>query len=74
VINVRVEAYAGYKADERPLRFFIGERCLNVESVEDRWQSPGFSFFRIKASDGNIYILKRDEGQDTWTLESFRAD
>jgi hypothetical protein len=70
---VRVECYSGYRADERPLRFFFGERKYEVLSVDDKWYSPGATFFRVLADDGNIYVLRHEEGEDTWSVEAFRA-
>ena len=70
-ISVQVECYSGYKADERPIRFRLGDRTLEVRSIEDQWHSPSHTYFRIIASDRNTYILAHDEGQDLWTLEVF---
>ncbi len=69
---VRVEAYSGYKADERPLRFQLGERWLEVEEVVDRWYDPDAVYFRVKAADGDIYVLRHTEGSELWTMEAFR--
>jgi len=71
--SLKVECYAGYRGDQRPLRFTLGERTYEIREVEDQWYSPGASFFRARAEDGNLYILRRDEIQDQWTLEGFRA-
>jgi hypothetical protein len=72
--EVRVECYSGYKADERPIRFYLGSRRVEVVQVEDRWYSPGCTWFRVRAEDGAVYILRHREGgqEDQWTLESFR--
>jgi hypothetical protein len=70
---VQVEAYSGYRADERPLRFRLGERWYGVWEVVDRWYSPGASYFKIEADDGNLYILRLDEQAQEWSLQSFRA-
>ena len=72
--QIRVECYAGYKADERPVRFYFGQRSVEVAEIEDRWYGPGCSYFRVRAVDGNLYVLKHTEDaqQDRWTLESFR--
>jgi hypothetical protein len=70
-IALRVECYSGYKADQRPLRFTMGHRTLEVDSVIDQWHSPSTTYFRIVAEDGNTYILGHDEGQDRWSLEVF---
>lgn len=70
---VRVEFYAGHKADERPLRVEIGQQMIEVSTVEDRWYSPGATFFRVLLVTGERYVLRRDDAQDVWTLEAFRA-
>jgi len=70
---LKVECYAGYRGDQRPLRFTLGERTYEILEVEDQWYSPGASIFRVHAEDGNVYILRRDEVRDQWTLEGFRA-
>jgi len=69
---VRVESYAGYKSDERPMRVQFGERVEEVRSVEDRWYSPGATYFRVVVESGDRYILRHDDAQDVWTLEGFR--
>jgi len=71
--TVKVACYSGFKADERPLHFWLRDRCLTVETVEDRWYSPGFTYFRVVVSGGDRYVLRYDEGQETWTIEAFRA-
>ena len=71
--NIRVECYAGYRADERPLRFELRGRLYEIAEVEDRWYSPGTIYFRVRADDGNFYVLRHDEGMDVWTLDAFRV-
>lgn len=74
MISVQVECYSGYKAGERPVRFTLGVHTLDVEAVEDQWYSPDAMYFRVRANDGKVYILRHDEGQDQWTLEVYRED
>jgi hypothetical protein len=71
--DMRVECYAGYRADERPLRFALRGHEYQVSELDGRWFSPGASFFRVLAHDGNYYVLRHDEVQDSWTLDGFRA-
>ena len=70
--DIRVECYAGYRADERPLRFFLCGHLFEVLAVEDRWYSPAAVYFRVQADDGNFYVLRHDEALDVWTLDAFR--
>jgi hypothetical protein len=72
---VGVECYAGYKGGERPVRFFLGERRYEVEEILDQWYGPDHAFFRLRADDGNTYILRHSPSAavEAWTLESFRS-
>jgi hypothetical protein len=71
--RVRVGTYSGFKADERPLRLHLGDRALEVVSVEDRWYSPGETYFRVLTANGDRYVLRHTEAQDVWTLAAYRA-
>lgn len=71
--EIRVECYAGYRPDERPLRFTLRGREFQVEEVDGQWFSPSAMYFRVRANDGNFYVLRHDEVQDAWTLDAFRA-
>jgi hypothetical protein len=73
-MKLRVECYSGTKADERPVRFYLGERALFVEEVLDQWYGPNDVFFKVRADDGNLYILRnhRSSPDGAWSLESFR--
>jgi hypothetical protein len=71
--EIRVLCHAGHRADERPLRFVLRGRTFEVCELDGRWYSPGASYFRVLASDGNLYVLRHDETQDSWTLDGFRA-
>jgi len=70
---IRVECHAGYRAAERPLRFAIRGRVFEVAEVDDQWYSPEARYFRVRADDGNFYVLRHDEFAGDWTLDAFRA-
>jgi hypothetical protein len=70
---VRVECYAGFKGDERPVRLQIGEQMVEIAEVEDRWYSPGATYFRVLLANGERYVLRHEDAQDVWTLEAFRS-
>jgi len=71
--DLHVECYSGHRADERPLKFSTGDGTYIVERIDDKWYSPGATYFRVLADDGNIYVLRHDEPSDTWSLDAFRA-
>jgi len=72
-MKVQVHCYAGMKADERPVRFRLGEHEYMVEEVLDQWYGPDHLFFRVRADDGKVYILRRETSvpDGEWDLVSF---
>ncbi len=73
MLQLKVQCYAGHRADERPVRFRCGADWLEVVDVQDQWYAPEARYFRVMAQDGAIYVLKHDEIEDCWTLAAFRA-
>lgn len=71
--KVQVESYAGFRADERPLRLKLREQTLKIVEVEDKWYSPGETYFRVRVEDGDRYVLRHTEAQDVWSLEGYRS-
>jgi len=73
-MKVEVLCYSGHKGDERPVRFRLGGRDYFVEELLDRWYGPQNVFFKMRANDGNVYILQRRSSapEGEWSLESFR--
>lgn len=71
-VKLRVECYAGRKADERPLRFHLGQREYRVQELIDQWYGPEDTFFKVRADDGNLYVLRHARDEDIWSLESTR--
>ncbi|MGA3164746.1 MAG: hypothetical protein ABSF14_01365 [Terriglobia bacterium] len=75
-LELQVECYAGYRADERPLRFAFsqktGARTYEVKEILDQWYGVGYRCFKVRADDGNTYILRHRESEDRWSLDSFR--
>jgi hypothetical protein len=69
---VNVECHSGAKSGEYPIRFGLGDHTYVVEEILDRWYGPDDEYFKVRANDGNIYILRHRSVPDSWSLESFR--
>ena len=71
-VRLSVECYAGRVGDERPVRFRLNGNSYFVESVLDQWYGPDHLFFKVRADDDNVYILRHEtcvpDGQ--WELVS----
>jgi hypothetical protein len=72
-MKLEVDCYSGRKANERPVRFRLEERQYFIEEVLDQWYGPDDAFFKVRADDGNLYVLRRQTTPDgAWFLVSFR--
>src|SRR5688572_26782237 len=77
-LRIHVEAYSGYRANERPLSFSldiaIGENGVtgvyDIDAVEDRWYEPHTEYFKVRTVEGKRYILRYAEADNQWTLQS----
>ncbi len=65
---LKVDGYSGRKRSERPHAFRLHDRQYKVKEVMDRWYGEGAVYFKVEADDDNIYLLKYEEGQDSWDL------
>jgi len=54
-IQIYVDAYSGYKANERPIRFHLDDHTYDIASIEDRWQQPNAEYFKVGSVDGKLY-------------------
>jgi hypothetical protein len=75
-MSLRVESYAGRRADERPIRFWMDDHVYSVQELLDQWYGPDAMFFKVRADDGNLYILRHNTSPavDEWSLEAFRRN
>ena len=65
---IRVDCCAEYSVDEGPATFSLMDQPYKVEEIIDRWYGKGAVYFKVRANDQNIYLLKHDEHQDRWDL------
>ncbi len=70
---VRVECYAGRKADERPVRFYVDSRAYMVTAILEQWYTPDGACFKVRADDGNVYVLQHWGAADEWSMEPGRS-
>jgi len=70
-IALRVECYAGYRSEETPRRFSLQGRVMEVADVLDRWLAPDHRYFKVRGTDGAVYILRHDAVSGDWELTLF---
>jgi hypothetical protein len=65
LLRVSVGCYAGYRGDETPRRFRLGDHTAKAMEVLDRWLAPDLRYFKVRTLDG-IYILRNDVTSGEW--------
>lgn len=68
MFDIRVECYAGYRGEQEPRAFVLGERRFAVLEILDRWYEPGARYFKVSADDGRTFILREDSVNEHWEL------
>jgi hypothetical protein len=56
-----------------PVRFGWPQAMREVLEVDDWWPGDDHCYFRVRASDGNVYILRHNEPADSWELIFFES-
>lgn len=67
-LMVRVSAYSGYKAGERPQAFEYKGVERRVAEILDRWYGEDDDYFKVRADDGSVYTLRYRRGTGAWFL------
>ena len=59
--KVEVDCYSGYRGEETPQRFRLGDRKVEVQEVLDRWLAPDHRYFKIIGDDQAVPPLLHPE-------------
>lgn len=71
---IQVQCYSGFKTNERPSSFTYGGREVTVMDIEGSWFEEDESSmerracFRVRADDGDLYLLTCGESREDWLL------
>ena len=70
--RIRVMAYSGYRGEEAPRAFMLGDRRIEVVEIQESWVEEGIGdrttkrFFRVKGGDAGIHKIFCDEKTGEW--------
>ena len=69
-LPIHVDAYSGFKANERPLQFVLEDEIYEIAAMLDQWYEPSATYFKVQSTEGKTYLLRYHEEADEWTLQS----
>ncbi len=74
-VNIKVECYSGFKADEYPKYFQLENNRFEICEITDRWHqgvhNPEFpisNYFKVETTIGQQFIIKHELESDEWYL------
>ncbi len=68
VMEIRVECYAGHRGEETPRVLLFDSRRVEVTELLDQWLAPDHRYFKVKADDGALYIIRHDTEAGRWSV------
>ncbi len=71
IFCVRVECYAGYRGEQRPVRFYLHKRCIEVTEIIDQWYGSDYRYCKLRGDDNNVYILRHSMKEEFWEMTMF---
>jgi hypothetical protein len=74
LLTIGVECYAGHRGEQTPRTLILGDRRIAVAEVVDAWLAPDYRYFKLRGTDGDIYLVRHDERSSCWELTMFRAE
>ena len=77
---MHVECYSGYKVNERPVAFIYQGERREVAEIIDRWYEgglepdrPAIDYFKVKTTDGQVFLLRYLTLFNTWSIRTRHA-
>jgi hypothetical protein len=49
-LPIHVNAYSGFKANERPLQFVLDDEIYEIAAVLDQWYEPSVVYFKVQSN------------------------
>lgn len=71
-MKIRVTCHAGYRGEETPKCFWLGERQIEIVEILDRWTGPDYRYFKVADAEQSLYILQHDPVAWSWQITFFQ--
>lgn len=71
-IDIRMECYSGYRAEETPKVMHFSGRRVIVAEILDRWLAPDHRYFKLLGDDRCLYIIRHDVVTFRWQMIFFQ--
>ena len=69
----QVSTYSGHRLHERPVSFTWKEQRLEVREILEQGYEPESLFFKVRAADGGVYLLRYQWSTDSWEARDYAS-
>jgi hypothetical protein len=66
---IYVDAYSGYKANERPRQLVLDEEIYEIAAILDQWYEHTATYFKVRTIDEQNLHPPYDQEVDEWTIQ-----
>lgn len=66
--QIKVKCYEGYKSEEKPISFLLGNKEVHIKEIIDQWYGENHRYFKIYDTKDNIYIIRQDYNSYIWEI------
>jgi len=73
-VIVHVECSTDDRGEEVPWAFIVGDRRIEVVEVLDCWPGRDHRYFKLRGSEGGLYILRHDTPSGEWEITLFEQE
>ena len=70
-IQVQAESYLDQNGVEKLRRVRLDSRQIEIAENIDQWHGPDYRYFKVRGSDGSLYIFRQNETQGDWALTMY---
>lgn len=70
-MEVWAETYVDKDGVEKLRRIRFDSRQVEVTDNIDQWHGRDYRYFKVKANDGGVYILRHSETRADWELTMY---
>jgi hypothetical protein len=70
-MQLRAESYLDRDGVEKLRRIHFDSRQVEITENIDQWHGPDYRYYKVKADDGDVYILRHSELRAGWELTMY---
>lgn len=71
-MQVQVETFVDEGGVKKLRRFYLNGRQIDVVENLDQWHGADYRYFKVRGSEGDVYILYLDELLTQWALTMYQ--